>query len=97
MNIKEIRNEYKKMRRFNQLAGGELVDYLDSIWAQMEDLYTHGYVTDCTTDFMAIANGYVVNTQDYDHFHILQTLGMRDIEGVSKRTARDFMIYWLHL
>ena len=94
MTIKEIRSEYKRMRRFNQLIGGDLLGYLDSIWGSMEDLYKYGYIEEYSNEFLALVNGYVVTQQKCDRVHIGQTLDLHYI-AANKSATREFMIYWL--
>lgn len=94
MTIKELRMKYNKMLRFAKATNSDLIEYYKEIWETMETLYKYGYITEFSMDFLAIANGYVVNTQNYENFHIRQTLGLHDISA-TKSAAKDIMAYWI--
>lgn len=94
MKIAELRAEFKKRIKFAETINSALIDYYREMWEAMENLYKYGYVTEYPNEFLATANGYVVNTQNYENFHIHQTLGQHDISA-TKGAARDFMAYWL--
>lgn len=84
MTIKEIRNEFKRRIEFSVRANTGLEDYYKTELKTFEDLYQNGTITAFTNDFLAFANGYQINTGNYDELHILQTLDLHRISAPRK-------------
>lgn len=91
----EMRKAYKSKRDFAASIQGleELVWYYDSVRKTLETLWKEGTATDFDTDFLKVANGYQINTQDYENIQILQTLDLHRItatKAVVKELAERF-------
>lgn len=96
MTMTEIRKEVKRMIAFSKANGNaDLVDYYKSMSEQFEKLYKNLSISDFTTDFLSIANGYQINTCNYDTFHIAQTHDLHTISCVCKKEARKFFEWWV--
>lgn len=94
MKIGEIRERFEERIRFANVIDSELVDFEKSLQRQFEELWKYGYIENFTNDFLAYANGYQINTGDYEDFHILQTLDLRKIKGTKKaiKALGEFLV-----
>lgn len=84
MTIKEIRKEFKERIRFSSIALPGLVPYHENMLRTFEDLWKNGYTTDFDNDFLRFANGFQINTGDYENIHIRQALGLHSITATRK-------------
>lgn len=88
MKIREIRKEFKERIRFAEAVIPELVDYHKSMLRTFEELWKNGTTTNFDNDFLRFANGYQINTGDYEGLHIMQTLDLHRITA-SKKTVEE--------
>lgn len=96
MTMREIRKEVKRMIAFSKANGNaDLVDYYKSMCEQFEELYKNLSISNFTSDFLKMANGYQINTGNYDTFHIAQTHDLHTISCDSKKEARKFFEWWV--
>ena len=95
MTMTEMRKAYKANRSFAANTPGleSLVWYYDSVKDTLETLWKNGTTTEFGNDFLKVANGYQVRTQDYEGIKILQTLDLHRItatKAVVKELAECF-------
>lgn len=96
MTMTEIRKEVKRMIAFSKANGNaSMVDYYKFMSEQFEKLYKNLSISDFTSDFLSVANGYQINTVNYDTFHIAQTHDLHTISCTSKKVAREFFEWWV--
>ena len=81
MTMTEMRKAYKASRAFAANTPGleELAWYYDSVKNTLEALWKFGTVTYFDSDFLKVANGYQISTQDYEGIHINQTYDLHSI------------------
>lgn len=81
MTMTEMRKAYKANRAFAVNTPGmeELARYYDGVKNTLETLWKLGIVTDFDNDFLKVANGYQISTQDYEGIHINQTYDLHSI------------------
>jgi hypothetical protein len=84
MTIREIRKEFKERIRFSKMVLPELVEYHENMQRTFEDLWKNGTTQSFSNEFLRFANGYQINTGDYENLHILQTLDLRRITANHK-------------
>ena len=94
MTIREIRKEFKERIRFSSIALPGLVPYHESMLKTFEDLWKNGYTTNFNTEFLRFANGYQINTGDYENIHICQTLGLHSITA-NRKAVKGMMEAYL--
>lgn len=96
MTMQEIRKEFTAQRNFYKQVGlEELIGYSKQMQAEVEILWKEGYIAFASDDMLAYANGYQVNTCDYEGIHIRQTFGQRSIQA-TKEVAREIAKAILH-
>lgn len=96
MTIREIRSKVKEMIRFSKNCGHvEMVAYYSVMAECFECLYKNLRVTYYPQEFLSVANGYQINTGNYDTFHIAQTHDLHTISCDSKKEARKFFEWWV--
>lgn len=85
MTMREIRKGFVEKRRFLKAVGlGELVGYVNQLQAEAEILWKEGCISSASDDFLAYANGYQINTGDYEGIEIRQTYGMRSVKATKE-------------
>lgn len=96
MTMAEIRKEIKELNAFSKAIGNtEIVEYRKIMCKQFEELYKNLSISNFTSDFLKMANGYQINTGNYDTFHIAQTHDLHTISCDSKNEARKFFEWWV--
>lgn len=96
MTIREIRSKVKEMIRFSKNRGHvEMVAYYSEMAEWFERLYKNLWVAYYPQEFLSLANGYQINTGNYDTFNILQTHDLHMISCDSKKEARKFFEWWV--
>lgn len=96
MTMAEIRKEVKRMIAFSKANGNaDLVAYYSVMAECFECLYKNLRVTYYPQEFLSVANGYQINTCNYDTFHIAQTHDLHTISCDSKKEARKFFEWWV--
>lgn len=93
MNITEIRKSLKSSIKFDAVLGtGCLAPYYKEVLDNINKLWRDGFVVNFSADFLALLNGYQVNTGDYDGCHICQTLDLHSVE-MTKTSVKAFGAY----
>ena len=94
MTMKAMREHFSKMRKFDSFCGGGLTEYYDDMQRTLEALWKNGYTTEISDDFLKAANGYQINTSDYENIHICQTYDLRSIAATKAgvKALADFII-----
>lgn len=95
MTIAQIRKEIKERRSFAVSVGVDLADWYDEIACVIERLWKDGFVTDFSGDMLKLANGYQLNTGNYETCHISQTFDLHCIK-MDRVTVKDFAEYILN-
>lgn len=95
MTIKEIRKEFKERIRFSKMVLPELVEYHENMQRTFEDLWKNGMTQNFDNDFLRFANGYQINTGDYENIHILQTFDLRIITA-NHKAVKEMMEAYLN-
>lgn len=95
MTMTEIRKAFKDRRNFAKTFKNGLDDYYKITLETFENLYKFGYITTFDNDFLKFANGYQINSGNYETLHINQTLDLHSI-AADKRTVKDMMITFLN-
>ena len=100
MTIKELRNEAKEQRDFLKHIDESLVEYSELIWKGLEELYKNGFVNlnevPYGDDILSCANGYQINTENYETFHVSQTYDIK-VVSATKTATKELMAFWLHI
>ena len=96
MTMKEIRKGFANRRRFMKITGlTDLIGYVKQMQEEAELLYREGFILIPSDDFLRYANGYQINTGNYETFHINQTYDLRSITA-TKEAARGLAEYILN-
>ena len=94
MTISCFRAEIKKRIRFAQLSGSELDGWYKEINESINSLWKNGFITDFSDEILALANGYQVNSGNYETFHVSQTFDLRSISA-EKKAVKEFAAFIL--
>lgn len=95
MTMKEMRETIKGKVEFAKLTGlDDLVTYYESTKQTLETLWRDGYTENFDDDFLKAANGYQINTSDYEDVHIAQSLDLHSITATKKgvKALADFIL-----
>lgn len=100
MTIKYLRNEAKRKINFSNRIDESLGEYCELIWKGLEELYKNGFVNlnevPYGDDILASANGYQINTENYETFHVSQTYDIK-VVSATKTATKELMAFWLHI
>lgn len=100
MTIKYLRNEAKRHINFSYRIDESLGAYCELIWKGLEELYKNGFVNlneiPCGDDILSCANGYQINTENYETFHVSQTYDIK-VVSATKTATKELMAFWLHI
>lgn len=94
MTMKEFRKELNAKRNFAKSFIPGLVEWYDEIEVVIETLWKQGFVTEYTNDMLKCANGFQINTCNYETFHVSQTFDLHTIKADKKATKEfaEFLI-----
>lgn len=100
MTIKELRNEAKRHINFSKHIDESIGEYSKLIWEGLEKLYKNGFLNlneiPYGDDILSCANGYQINTENYETFHVSQTYDIKTVTA-TKTATRELMMFWLHI
>ena len=98
MTIKELRNEAKSLINYLRHIDESLGDYSELVWKGLEELYKNGFVdlnrVPYGDDILSCANGYQINTENYETFHVSQTYDIKTVSA-TKTATKELMAFWL--
>lgn len=94
MTMAEIRKAMKEQIKRDVIP--ELKEYDREILGNIETLWKNGYLNEFSNDFLKIANGYLINSGNYEGCHIATTLDLRVI-SMDKKTVKEFGEYIVNL
>lgn len=92
MTMKAFRTEIKNKQRFAAMIGEEMVAYYKEIETVIENLWKNGFADNFSNDILSLANGYLVNSGNYEGCSIKQTWDLRSI-SMDKATVKEFAAY----
>ena len=100
MTIKYLRNEAKELTRYLRRIDESLGNYNEMVWEGLEELYKNGYVNlneiPYGDDILSCANGYQIDTENYETFHIYQTYDIKSVSA-TKTATKELIARWRHI
>lgn len=100
MTIKYLREQAKELSRYLRTIDESLGDYNEMVWEGLDELYKNGYVNlnevPYGNDILSCANGYQIDTENYDTFHVNQTYDIKSVSA-TKTATKELMARWLHI
>lgn len=94
MTMTEIRKELNNRAWVAAHTPGieSLAEFHKDVLNTLEKLWKDGYVNDYSDDFRKYAYGYQINSQNYDTFHIVDTLDLHTITA-TKAAVKELGTY----
>lgn len=93
---KAFKEEIKKNRNhFNPEIGEAMVEYHTDVLATIEEIWKEGFTTNYSIDFLKLANGFQINTGNYETCHVTDTYDLHCIK-MDKQTVKEFAEYFLN-
>ena len=89
MTMTQIRKEIKERKAFAVRMGIDLADWYDEIARVIETIWKEGFTTEFSTDILKLANGFQINTGNYETCHISQTFDLHCIT-MDKKSLKEF-------
>lgn len=97
MTMTEIKKEFDRKAAFAKESGNDwLADYIMELKETLNTIWKYGYTNMFSDDFLREANGYQIETGNYETLHIVQTLDLRGIRVDDKKTVRGLAEYILN-
>ena len=94
MTIAQIRKEIKERKASAVRMGIDLAGWYDEIAHTIETLWADGCVTEYSDDILKLANGYQVNSGNYETCHISQTFDLHCIK-MGRKAVKEFAAFIL--
>lgn len=94
MTIAQIRKEIKERKESAVRMGIDLAGWYDEIARTIETLWANGFATEYSDDILKLANGYQINSGNYETCFISQTFGLHCIK-MSRKAVKEFAAFIL--
>ena len=96
MTMVEIRKELRMLKNFANANGHkEMIAFYELMGKCFEELYKNLTISEVPHDFMSVAIGYQIRTENYKTLHTVNTHDSHTISCESKAVARDFFMWWV--
>lgn len=89
MTIAQIRKEIKERKAFAVNMGIDLGGWYDEIARTINALWADGFTSEFSDDILQLANGFQINTCNYETCHISQTFDLHCIK-MDRATVKEF-------
>ena len=99
MTMTEIRKKFKELKGIskhnpNPEMAAMMVEYWNDFQNIIEEIWSNGFSTNYSEEFLKVANGFQINTGNYTTCHISDTYDLHCIK-MDKVTVKEFAAYFL--
>ena len=95
MSIAQIRKEIKERKASVARMGIDLAGWYDEIESTIETLWADGFVAEYSGDILKLANGYQINSGNYETCHISDTFDLHCIK-MDRKAVKEFAAFILN-